>query len=227
MEHMFATYDTSSQSQEQEQEQQVNVSEPENTQHEDEEEEVEEDDKFEEMEDLGLICAGELSYLSTSLLQDGQYSPCMVLSVCMEPYDLPPSMKTPKALPCLHTFCLDCCNSLSRVPHSHFRTTTIACPQCRKVSPLPSGADGLPSNYALLSIIKRAPSSTSADLRYSMRSDYSRGLRCPVLTQRILCRFPGPDTARVYQWRAASSSNSHRRQCLRPRHDRKRAEGLH
>mmetsp|Transcript_59284 Transcript_59284/g.139614 ORF Transcript_59284/g.139614 Transcript_59284/m.139614 type:complete len:553 (-) Transcript_59284:160-1818(-) len=141
MEHMFATYDTSSQSQEQEQEQQVNVSEPENTQHEDEEEEVEEDDKFEEMEDLGLICA-----------------------VCMEPYDLPPSMKTPKALPCLHTFCLDCCNSLSRVPHSHFRTTTIACPQCRKVSPLPSGADGLPSNYALLSIIKRAPSSTSADL---------------------------------------------------------------
>ncbi len=99
------------------------------------------DDKFEEMEDLGLICA-----------------------VCMEPYDLPPSTKTPKALPCLHTFCLDCCQTLSRIPHSNTRVASIACPQCRRVSPLATGAEGLPNNFALLSIIKRAHCNPSSGL---------------------------------------------------------------
>ena len=62
-------------------------------------------------------------------------------SICIEPL----TEKTPRALPCLHTFCDQCLRDLVK---ANGRRREIACPQCRKPSVLPpNGIDGLPINF--------------------------------------------------------------------------------
>lgn len=54
-------------------------------------------------------------------------------SICYEPYD------TPKALPCLHTFCQRCIDQFSN-------SGTICCPECHSVHTVPFA--GFPTNIA-------------------------------------------------------------------------------
>ena len=62
-------------------------------------------------------------------------------SICIEPL----TGKTPRALPCLHTFCDQCLRDLIA---NNGRRREIACPQCRSPFVLPSnGIDGLPINF--------------------------------------------------------------------------------
>ena len=52
----------------------------------------------------------------------------LTCAVCLEKY------RRPKLLPCFHTFCLTCLESLAPPP-----APSLTCPACRTVVPLPPG----------------------------------------------------------------------------------------
>ena len=63
----------------------------------------------------------------------------------------------PKALPCLHTFCLVCLKEWTQhgdtAPSS---SDMIACPACKKAFSLPDGGvEGLPGNVSATSLMER------------------------------------------------------------------------
>ena len=58
--------------------------------------------------------------------------------ICMQ------SFKTPKALPCLHTFCLDC---LEKYGQDEIPSDKMSCPVCRQTFVITEeGFDKLPTN---------------------------------------------------------------------------------
>jgi hypothetical protein len=69
-------------------------------------------------------------------------------AICLE------QLSNPKALPCLHSFCEQCLETLT-----HGRAEPYSCPSCRKQFTLPQGrVSNLPSNFHLSSIIERVQS---------------------------------------------------------------------
>lgn len=62
--------------------------------------------------------------------------------------------KTPKMLPCGHTFCVDCIDKLAQNERQHRpHCDTVKCPLCVQLTDFPpSGAKDLPTNYALLGV---------------------------------------------------------------------------
>mmetsp|Transcript_22154 Transcript_22154/g.30442 ORF Transcript_22154/g.30442 Transcript_22154/m.30442 type:complete len:141 (+) Transcript_22154:226-648(+) len=73
-------------------------------------------------------------------------------AICCEEY------KDPRALPCLHTFCLGCLEQLSAGS-----PIIILCPHCRLPCPITKGVSSLPKNFILSNLIakRNAPPSSS------------------------------------------------------------------
>lgn len=75
---------------------------------------------------------------------------------CMDAFSLPPSLKTPKVLHCLHSFCLSCCHKLSGGEEAQGDPCiSIQCPTCAKETKLLQGFDSLLSNFAVLKVLDR------------------------------------------------------------------------
>ncbi|KAJ8032935.1 E3 ubiquitin-protein ligase TRIM56 [Holothuria leucospilota] len=66
--------------------------------------------------------------------------------ICMSPF------KTPKMLPCIHSFCTECLVKYAKTQKGN----DIACPTCRKVCTLPeSGVKGLQTNFHLVNLAEK------------------------------------------------------------------------
>ncbi|KAL8574212.1 hypothetical protein ACOMHN_066395 [Nucella lapillus] len=66
--------------------------------------------------------------------------------ICLE------SLRRPKALPCLHSFCESCLKDYVR-RHPGGRPGFFPCPMCRKETYIPpNGVEGFPDNFVLLSL---------------------------------------------------------------------------
>ena len=64
------------------------------------------------------------------------------------------TVNDPKALQCLHTFCLICLNEWSSSDSSS--DNSVICPACKKTTTLPpDGVDGLPGNFFVSSLMER------------------------------------------------------------------------
>src|SRR5215469_15463292 len=90
--------------------------------------------------------------MSTSLTRELTKCP-----ICLD------TVKTPKALPCLHTFCLDC---LVKYVDEESDRDELNCPICRKVFTVPNdGLVGLSTNFLVQQILqhKSGPKLDSTD----------------------------------------------------------------
>ena len=68
----------------------------------------------------------------------------LICSICLERF------KSPKTLPCLHSFCKECL--LGWVPYG---TKTVSCPQCREVATVPDGdVNKFKSNFHLQELVE-------------------------------------------------------------------------
>ena len=67
-------------------------------------------------------------------------------SVCLEEYEEPPSALAPTALPCGHTLCKGCSQTLAGGT-----PLILTCPTCQHRAQIP--AAGLPCNYAIVAVI--------------------------------------------------------------------------
>ncbi|XP_075892337.1 tripartite motif-containing protein 59-like [Nelusetta ayraudi] len=62
----------------------------------------------------------------------------------------------PRMLPCSHTFCKSCLDSVLHASASKRRRLRLKCPKCRSAVELaPSGVDGLPTNRVLRAIVEK------------------------------------------------------------------------
>ncbi|XP_021341500.1 tripartite motif-containing protein 2-like [Mizuhopecten yessoensis] len=79
--------------------------------------------------------------LRTQIQED--YLTC---AICFSPFD------RPKALPCIHTFCLDCLRDFV-TSRGYENSGKFPCPVCREEATLPSeGVSGFPDNYYITSL---------------------------------------------------------------------------
>ncbi|CAF3802573.1 unnamed protein product [Adineta steineri] len=66
--------------------------------------------------------------------------------------------RTPKVLPCMHTFCLTPCLTNLVDP----RARSLRCPECRREHPIPAnGVQGYPSNLTMIGFLDLQPSTSS------------------------------------------------------------------
>jgi hypothetical protein len=76
-------------------------------------------------------------------------SEALSCAVCMEVFELPPGARTPKTLPCMHSFCERCLLAHAR------GAASIECPTCREATQLPErGVAGLKTTFALLGMLE-------------------------------------------------------------------------
>lgn len=106
------------------------------------------------MEDSPAAITSELQADDPSTGDDASLTPSVCgltdqdCVICFSPFDN--VFKLPKLLKCGHTFCLEC---LARMNVSSDNVSSVTCPFCRHLTPLPSGK-GLPAldnNQAVLS----------------------------------------------------------------------------
>ena len=69
--------------------------------------------------------------------------------ICMEKFELPPGKRTPKTLPCAHSFCESCLLEHAR------GLASMECPKCREEAQLPgSGVAGLKNDFSVLKMLE-------------------------------------------------------------------------
>src|ERR1043165_1577562 len=77
--------------------------------------------------------------------------------ICLEPF------KTPKLLPCLHTFCLEC---IEKHGEDEEPGDKLACPFCRQEFTIPpEGFKALPGNCFIEQLLEERNNSRSNDVR--------------------------------------------------------------
>ena len=67
-------------------------------------------------------------------------------SLCLE------TVKNPRTLPCLHSFCLECLDKLAKFARRQLQTT-IKCPVCQTSFPIPDTFANLPSSFHLSRLV--------------------------------------------------------------------------
>ena len=72
----------------------------------------------------------------------------LTCSLCLELF------REPKTLKCLHSYCKECLNELTRTSNKH---DTLLCPLCRDETAIPkSGIEGLPTNFFIKNLLEVA-----------------------------------------------------------------------
>ncbi|KAI6229187.1 RING finger protein nhl-1 [Aphelenchoides besseyi] len=105
----------------------------------------------------------------------------LTCSICLDRY------KTPKLLPCQHTYCLPCLDSYVDTIHHNLK-----CPECRAEHPIPcDGAKGFPTNLTLagfLDIHLEATNDTSEQIEaYIHRYNMERCKICDEKAELDIC----------------------------------------
>src|ERR1051325_12243189 len=97
--------------------------------------------------------------------------------ICLE------SLKQPKGLPCLHTFCLQC---LERYGEDEIPGGKLACPLCRQEFVIPLGGfDKLPGNFFIEQLVEhlkvsRGIKSQRIEVECGMCEDENRNTEASV-----------------------------------------------
>ena len=112
--------------------------------------------------------------------------------------------RTPKALPCLHTFCMECIRCVNMTDNK------LKCPTCRKVCHLDHGVEELPVNFHFSNVLlKTKQSHSNCDLcltagkqvKVSHSCEKCNIAMCETCTQTHEERFGGTHKIKIYSYK--------------------------
>ena len=101
-----------------------------------------------------LICTGTMAAHHLAYIKDytNKLKESLTCSMCLEIFNH--ADKVPKALPCGHSFCLDCLQQYVQTQTSN----KLKCPLCNNITKIPNeGVKALPTNVALKNTIDSLP----------------------------------------------------------------------
>jgi hypothetical protein len=82
------------------------------------------------------------------------YEDLVSCSVCYEVFDGLSQLKTPKTLPCQHTYCSQCIQNL--IKNSPSESKKFNCPQCMHLVENVSNSNELPTSRIVLSLLEKS-----------------------------------------------------------------------
>jgi hypothetical protein len=82
--------------------------------------------------------------------------------------------RTPKLLPCMHTFCLTPCLTNLVDP----RARSLRCPECRRDHTIPpGGVQGFPANLTMIGFLDLQPTNSSQSDRCFVCTEQKQGIK--------------------------------------------------
>ena len=109
-----------------------------------------------------------------------------VCGICLSTYEIP------KALPCLHSFCLECIREWVRISQKgrkikSWDTISITCPTCSKACTLQyNGINGLPTNFFITERNSKEPMPTCSSCDKDDRDAVARCYECGLICKECL-----------------------------------------